>query len=36
MEQYLDDSTRALIDKKSLKYLLKSIGLDEEKAKKLL
>jgi len=36
MEQFLDDSTRAMIAKKSLKYLLKSIGLDEEKAKALL
>lgn len=36
MEQYLDDNTRAMIQKKALKYLLKSIGLDEEKAKKLL
>jgi Flp pilus assembly protein TadD len=36
MEQYLDDSTRAMIQKKALKYSLRSIGLDEEKAKKLL
>ncbi|HTY47490.1 MAG TPA: tetratricopeptide repeat protein [Methanomassiliicoccales archaeon] len=36
MEQFLDDSTRAMIKKKALKYMLKSIGLDEEQAKKLL
>ena len=36
MEQFLDDNTRAMIQKKSLKYLLKSINLTEEQAKKLL
>jgi Flp pilus assembly protein TadD len=36
MEQFLDDNTRGMIAKKALKYSLKSIGLDEEKAKKLL
>jgi tetratricopeptide (TPR) repeat protein len=35
-EQHLDDKTREIIVKKSLKYLLKSINLDEESAKKLL
>lgn len=36
MEQFLDDNTREMIVKKALKYSLKSIGLDEERAKKLL
>jgi len=36
MKQFLDDNTRDIIAKKALKYVLKSIGLDEEKAKKLL
>jgi tetratricopeptide (TPR) repeat protein len=35
-EQHLDDKTREIIAKKALKYLLKSINLDEESAKKLL
>jgi tetratricopeptide (TPR) repeat protein len=35
-EQHLDENTRQIIAKKSLKYLLKSIGLDEAAAKKLL
>lgn len=36
MEQFLDDKTKDIIAKKALKYLMKSIGLDEEKARKLL
>jgi tetratricopeptide (TPR) repeat protein len=36
MEQYMNEDTEKVIQKKALKYLLKSIGLDEEKAKKLL
>jgi tetratricopeptide (TPR) repeat protein len=36
MEQYMNEETEKVIQKKALKYLLKSIGLDEEKAKKLL
>jgi Flp pilus assembly protein TadD len=36
MEQYLDDSTRAMIKKKSLTYLLKSIRMTPEDAKKIL
>lgn len=36
MEQFLDDNTRGMIAKKALKYALRSIGLDEERAKKLL
>jgi tetratricopeptide (TPR) repeat protein len=36
MEQFMDDSTRAIIAKKALKYLLRSINLTEEQAKKLL
>jgi tetratricopeptide (TPR) repeat protein len=36
MEQFMDESTRVIIAKKSLKYLLKSINLTEEQAKKLL
>jgi hypothetical protein len=35
-EQHLDDNTREIIVKKALKYLLKSINLDEAAAKKLL
>ncbi|MEM2943281.1 MAG: tetratricopeptide repeat protein [Methanomassiliicoccales archaeon] len=35
-EQFLDEKTREIILKKSLKYLLKAINLDEDKAKKLL
>jgi len=35
-EQHLDDKTREIISKKALKYLLKSINLDEAAAKKLL
>jgi Tfp pilus assembly protein PilF len=35
-EQHLDDNTRDIIAKKALKYLLKSINLDEAAAKKLL
>lgn len=35
-EQHLDDKTREIIAKKALKYLLKSIGLDEAAAKNLL
>jgi Flp pilus assembly protein TadD len=36
MEQYLDDSTRAMIKKKSLTYLLRSIKMTPDDAKKLL
>ncbi|MGD1060032.1 MAG: tetratricopeptide repeat protein [Methanomassiliicoccales archaeon] len=36
MEQFLDDTTWAMIKKKSLSYLLKSIGMTAEEAKKLL
>lgn len=36
MEQFLDEKTKDIITRKALKYLLKAIGLDEEKAKKLL
>jgi len=36
MERFMDDKTKEIITKKALKYLLKSIGLDEEAAKKLL
>ncbi|HVO77938.1 MAG TPA: tetratricopeptide repeat protein [Methanomassiliicoccales archaeon] len=36
MEQFLDDTTRAMIKKKALTYLLKSIGMTPEDAKKLL
>ena len=36
MEQFLDDTTRAMIKKKSLTYLLKSIGMPADEAKKLL
>jgi len=35
-ESRLDEQTRAIISKKALKYLLKSIDLDEASAKKLL
>lgn len=35
-EKFMDERTTEIILKKSLKYLLKSINLDEEKAKKLL
>ncbi|MDH7508286.1 MAG: tetratricopeptide repeat protein [Methanomassiliicoccales archaeon] len=35
-EKFMDDKTMEIILKKALKYLLKSINLDEEKAKKLL
>lgn len=35
-EDKLDETTRAIIKKKSLKYLLRSINLDEESVKKLL
>ncbi len=35
-ESRLDEQTRAIIAKKALKYLLKSIDLDEASAKKLL
>jgi len=35
-EQRLDEQTRAIIAKKALKYLLKSIDLDETSVKKLL
>lgn len=35
-EQHLDEKTREIIARKSLKYLLKSINLDEASAKKLL
>ncbi|MBN1110380.1 MAG: hypothetical protein JXA45_06445 [Methanomassiliicoccales archaeon] len=35
-EQHLDDQTRVIIVKKALKYLLRSIELDEASAKKLL
>ncbi|QLH75307.1 MAG: tetratricopeptide repeat protein [Methanomassiliicoccales archaeon] len=35
-EQHLDEKTKEIIARKSLKYLLKSIGLDEAAAKKLL
>lgn len=35
-EQHLDDKTREIITRKALKYLLKSINLDEAAAKKLL
>ncbi len=36
MEKFLDDKTREMIQKKALKYALKSISMDEETAKKLL
>jgi Flp pilus assembly protein TadD len=36
MERFLDDKTREMIQKKALKYALKSISMDEETAKKLL
>ncbi|MDD1770629.1 MAG: tetratricopeptide repeat protein [Methanomassiliicoccales archaeon] len=36
MEQFLDDTTRAMMKKKSLMYLLKSIGMTTEEAKRLL
>jgi len=36
MEKFLDEKTKEIIQKKALKYLLKSIGLSEEEAKKLL
>ncbi len=36
MEQFLDDTTRAMIKKKALMYLLKSIGMTPDDAKKLL
>jgi hypothetical protein len=35
-EQHMDEKTMEIITKKSLKYLLKSINLDEAGAKKLL
>jgi tetratricopeptide (TPR) repeat protein len=35
-EQHMDDKTMEIITKKSLKYLLKSINLDEASAKKIL
>jgi tetratricopeptide (TPR) repeat protein len=35
-EQHMDDKTMEIITKKSLKYLLKSINLDETSVKKLL
>jgi tetratricopeptide (TPR) repeat protein len=35
-EQHLDEQTKVIIVKKALKYLLKSIELDEASAKKLL
>ncbi|HQN75334.1 MAG TPA: hypothetical protein PLQ92_01155, partial [Methanomassiliicoccales archaeon] len=35
-ESRLDEQTRAIISKKALKYLLRSIDLDEASAKKLL
>ncbi len=35
-EQHLDEQTRTIIVKKALKYLLKSIDLDETSVKKLL
>ncbi|MCL4346843.1 MAG: tetratricopeptide repeat protein [Candidatus Thermoplasmatota archaeon] len=36
MERFLDEKTREMIQKKALKYALKSIMMDEETAKKLL
>jgi len=36
MEKFLDDKTREMIKKKALKYLLKSIELSEEEARKIL
>lgn len=36
MEKFLDDKTREMIKKKALKYLLKSIDLNEEEARKML
>jgi hypothetical protein len=35
-EQHMDEKTMEIITKKALKYLLKSINLDEASAKKLL
>lgn len=35
MEKFLDDKTRDMIKKKSLQYLLKSIGMTEDDAKRL-
>ena len=36
MEKFLDDKTREMIQRKALKYALKSIMMDEETAKRLL
>jgi len=36
MERFVDDKTREIIQKKALKYTLKSIDISEEDAKKLL
>jgi tetratricopeptide (TPR) repeat protein len=36
MEKFLDDSTRLMIKKKSLEYLLKALDMSEDEAKKLL
>jgi len=36
MEKFLDEKTAEMIQKKALRYALKSIAMDEERAKKLL
>jgi Tfp pilus assembly protein PilF len=36
MEKYLDDKTKEMIQRKALKYALKSIRMDEETARRLL
>lgn len=35
-EQYLDEKTQEMIDRKSLQYMLKAIELDPDRAKKML
>ena len=36
MEKFLDDSTRLMIKKKALDYLMKALDMSKDEAKKLL
>jgi tetratricopeptide (TPR) repeat protein len=36
MEKFLDDNTKAMINKKALTYMLKALDMNEEEARKLL